>query len=68
MKELKQFQCEICKSIYSDSETCKKCEDSHCQAKSIVSQYFRPQKYNGSEYPYRIVVKMEDGKKCVLWL
>lgn len=61
MKELKQFQCEICKTIYADMEECKECEGSHRKAKSIVRQYFRPQQDGGLKYPYRIVVEMEDG-------
>lgn len=63
MKELKQFQCEYCNTIYKSKSECEFCEKGHDRLKSIKEVEYRSVK-NAGEFPHRIKIETDDG--CIL--
>lgn len=61
MKELKLYQCEICKTQYKDKAECEKCEKSHIKPKKITETMYLNFKDDNTGYPVSITVEMEDG-------
>lgn len=63
MIELKQYQCEICKTVYKDREKCWKCESSHKKIVTVVLTTYKPYKdeNNTGFYPSKISVTFSDG-------
>lgn len=59
MKTLKKYQCELCGTIYDNEEYALNCERAHCKEAEIVKVSFT----ECSDYPWKIVVKFEDGRK-----
>lgn len=63
MKELTQYQCEVCGTLYADQTKCEECEAFH---ESVIGV----ERYNyhamgmgpESKYPYTVVLRMADGK------
>ena len=64
MKTLKQFQCEICNTVYNSESECHKCERTHKLPVEIIGNQFDSYKNKG-EYPESIKVKMSDGKEII---
>ncbi|MCM1059815.1 MAG: hypothetical protein NC452_05935 [Eubacterium sp.] len=62
MKELKQFQCEICNTVYKSKDLCESCERFHCKPKQITKANFNAGQNGSLKYPQRILIEMEDGK------
>lgn len=62
MKEITQYKCEICGTLYAEKTECEKCEKQHKIPNSIVKADFRAAKsYPG--YPPYIIVKFNDGSE-----
>ena len=65
MKEITQYQCELCKTLYDSEEKAITCEQSH---KTIIAS--EPCKYKSFEsnpegYPSKIMVTFNDGRKII---
>lgn len=60
MKELNQYQCEICGMRYWDRSVAKKCEATHIlpKTKGAVDGYIY---YKEGEYPEYISIEFKDG-------
>lgn len=56
MKVLEQYQCDICKTVFKDVESCKKCERSHYDRPVIVKQSFTEM----SPFPKTIYIIFSD--------
>ena len=61
MKEVTQYQCEICGRMHPDRESGEKCERKHLTPFSIAKCDYS---FNGSStrYPSRITIKFDDGR------
>ena len=60
MKELNQYQCEICGIVYRDQSAAEKCEAAHIlpkARKSITGYKF----YKEAKYPDYVTIEFEDG-------
>ena len=60
MKELNQYQCEICGIVYRDRLVAEKCEASHILPKSekpIVGYIYHKE----VKYPDYVIIEFEDG-------
>lgn len=57
MKELNQYQCEICGIVYRDRLAAEKCEATHILPKKIIGYKF----YKEAKYPEYIMIEFEDG-------
>ena len=71
MKELKQYQCEHCKTVYSEKRKAEQCEKNHKVKVKVVKMVHRPVSDDASGYPLYVMVKFDDGqvvkyKKCGL--
>ena len=60
MKEVKQYKCEYCGTLYSDKNECAACEKQHVVPREIVIVHHRP-KGVCAAYPPRIDVAFSDG-------
>lgn len=60
MKELNQYQCEICGIVYRDRLVAEKCEATHIlpKAKKPITGY---KFYKEQKYPEYIMIEFEDG-------
>ena len=65
MREIQQYLCEHCGTLYADKMKAQECERNHKSAINILYQRFLPKKNDASGYPISITVKMEDGKEVV---
>ena len=63
MKELKHYQCEICKTIYSDAFECRCCEEFHVTKLKIHSKQYLGYKNDKKEFPNSIILIDGHGKK-----
>ncbi len=61
MKELKQFQCEYCNTVYKSKSECESCEKGHIRLLSIKSAKYHAVKNDG-EFPHRIEIETNDGR------
>lgn len=61
MKELQQFQCEICNTVYKSKTECIDCEKSHSTPVKFANMKYSSYKSDGS-YPLYIEIVMSDGK------
>ena len=57
MKELNQYQCEICGIVYRDRLAAEKCESAHVLPQKITEHKF----YKERKYPEYIMIEFEDG-------
>ena len=60
MKEIKQYKCEHCGTIYADKDRALECEKGHKSATKIVSVHYAPYIHNTS-YPDKTLVEFNDG-------
>ena len=60
MKEIKQYKCEHCGTIYADKDRALECEKGHKSATKIVSVHYATYIHNTS-YPDKILVEFDDG-------
>lgn len=60
MKEIKQYRCEICNTLYAEKRECEICEKQHVVPLGIKIACFKPHKVC-AKYPTRICVEFEDG-------
>ena len=65
MKELTQYQCETCGTLYAQEESCLACEASHIPYTAITSCRYQSIKQGNSKYPYAIHILMDDGTTLV---
>ena len=66
MKELTQYQCEICGTLYADATHCQECEDAHVEVSSLYGYRYVPVNQGpNSKYPVSITVQMRDGSLIV---
>lgn len=63
MKEIKQYKCELCGTLYAEKSECEACEKQHVSPKRIKVAQFKPRKVC-AKYPPRIVIEFEDGTVC----
>lgn len=56
-KEIKSYQCETCKKVYSTVERAEICEEAHIHPVDIVDELFNM----GAVEPCGLRVKMSDG-------
>lgn len=56
MKEIVQYKCEHCGTIYTDKDKALQCEKGHKSAIKIVSVH-----YLHTSYPDKILVEFDDG-------
>lgn len=67
MKSIFIYQCEICGSQYkfsSDAEACEKFHVKPNKTLGIESAMYQPYHQQGaSQYPHKITVVMQDGKR-----
>lgn len=56
MKELNQYQCEICGTVYKDRLIAEKCEASHILPQKIIGH-----KFYKAKYPEYVNIEFEDG-------
>ena len=61
MKEIKQYKCEHCGTIYADKDGALQCEKGHKSATKIVSVHYMPHIYHNTSYPDKILVEFNDG-------
>lgn len=66
MKEVTQYECGHCGTLYDDADTCKECEEYHIPVKQVIKYAYYP-KDTGPEakYPYAVSVVMNDGKNLI---
>ena len=62
MRQVTQYQCEICGTMYNDTEMCEVCEASHVGVDSVQSYRYIPVNQGAnSKYPVSVTIQMEDG-------
>ena len=59
MKELNQYQCEVCKTMYADPQVAIRCERSHILPKKISN--YKYDSYANKRFPEYITVTFVDG-------
>ena len=62
MKELSKYQCEYCKTEYTDKNACAECEANHKTAAKITAKVYSPYRSDKSGYPNSINIEFEDGR------
>lgn len=62
MKELSKYQCEYCKTEYSNKCDCAECEANHKGFARIKEKRYLPYKSDRSGYPIELNILFEDGK------
>jgi len=60
MKEVKQYKCETCGTLYAIKDQCEMCEKQHRIPAEIQSAHHLPMNVS-AKYPTRIIVKFDDG-------
>lgn len=63
LKKLKQYQCEICNTVYNSENECQKCETAHNRIKQCIQANYNAYKNNGA-YPKNIIIEFENGIKA----
>lgn len=64
MKEITQYQCEMCGSTFDTASACEECENFHIIRDHVVQYKYNPKSMGPeSKYPYAVVLEMEDGKQ-----
>ena len=66
MKQITLYKCEICGTEYKFSKDAEACEEYHVKpdAKLPISGYgYKPYNMQGTgPYPFKVSIKMDDGK------
>lgn len=66
MKEITQYQCETCGTIYNNEDTCAECENFHIAVESVAQYKYNPKEMGPeSRYPYAVVIKMDNGQELI---
>lgn len=65
MKEISQYKCEICGTIYSERAKCEACEAGHKRPTKIVARKYRPITINHSGFPDKIEVETKNGERAI---
>lgn len=60
MKEITQYKCEHCGTLYTEIRECEECEKQHVSPKGIKAAHCRPRKVC-AKYPPRIDIEFADG-------
>nr|DAS60465.1 MAG TPA: C2H2 type zinc-finger protein [Caudoviricetes sp.] len=63
MKELKLYQCELCKTQYADKEEAKRCEQYHVRGLEIDCCSYRGMNETSEKFPVKIWVKSKNGEE-----
>lgn len=61
MKELKQYVCEKCGTVYADKNACQECEKQHATPVKIVGSKHYSKKVC-SVYPYKLIIEFDNGR------
>lgn len=61
MKEVKQYICEICGTVYAEKESCKACETNHRHPIRIASAHYLACRNLKSGYPLKLEIGFSDG-------
>lgn len=62
MRQVTQYQCEICGTMYDAPEKCEACEASHVAVENVQSYRYIPvNQGTNSKYPVSVTILMEDG-------
>ena len=59
MKEFNQYQCEVCKTMYADTQVAIRCEMSHILTKKISN--YKYDSFVNRRFPEYITVTFADG-------
>lgn len=62
MKKVEHYICEICGTEYNEKEKCKLCEYGHHRPKGIDGAQWYPIGQDGSGYPARVHILMDNGE------
>ena len=62
MKKTELYACEVCGTQYSEKCKCQECEKSHKKPVEVVRAEYLSVAQNRLGYPYRLHVKMSDGR------
>ena len=69
MKEITLYKCDICGTEYKSANDAEACEKYHIKPindSPFASAIYKPYRARSCEpYPYKIAVKMEDGKTLI---
>jgi hypothetical protein len=61
MLEMKQYQCEFCKTVYKERDKAVACEKNHKTPKTVFAKNYLSQKSEPTGYPTEISVHMDNG-------
>ena len=62
MRQVTQYQCEICGTMYNDVDKCEACENGHVAVNQVQSYRYIPINQGAnSKYPVSVTILMEDG-------
>lgn len=59
MKKIELYECEICHTKYNEKQRAQNCEKAHVKALEIKDCIFN----NDAKYPFKLLIKFEDGKE-----
>ena len=63
MKEIKQYKCEHCGTIYVDKDKALQCEKNHKFGVDIASVHYLPYASDNTGYPNKILIEFNDGAR-----
>nr|DAO25876.1 MAG TPA: Monocytic leukemia zinc finger protein finger, acetyl transferase, DNA [Caudoviricetes sp.] len=63
MKELKLYQCELCRTQYADKNEAKQCEQYHARDLEIDGWSYRGMNETTEKFPVKIWVKSKNGEE-----
>lgn len=63
MKELKLYQCELCRTQYADKNEAKRCEEYHVRDLKIDSFLYKGMNETSEKFPVKIWVKAKNGEE-----
>lgn len=62
MRKVEHYICELCGTEYKEKETCARCEKGHKKPTGISGADFVSIKSDGSGYPARVHIIMDNGE------
>lgn len=62
MRELKQYVCDTCGTVYKEKELCEMCEKGHTHVDHVISATYQSTHQNG-KYPQKVYIEFEDGSR-----
>ena len=65
MKEIKLYQCDVCRTKYADKNEAKKCEKYHVKDFEIVNRDYRGMNEGAGAFPVKIWVRSKDGAEVM---